>query len=270
MAKQSRQRAAGLSLLLALLLAACTTFLPTATPLPPTETPAPSPTPSATIIWFPPTATPTQRALPSPQPTPNLRPALTDVLLQDDFSQADLWQTSRRAAGVVAVSNQSINLGVQSEFGALQSLRQGKLPAHFYAEITINFNLCGPQDQAGLLFNALDDGNAYRALVRCDGQLRVERVRDFNYGIITNWAPGIGFLAGALQKVRLGVWQSGNEVRIFVNDTYQFSTQLPTAGSGQLGVFARAGGRDPVTMTFSDLTVSGVDPAAVPTPTPLP
>ncbi len=197
-------------------------------------------------------------------------PALGSILLEDDFSDSAPWQTGRSSKGLITINSQSINLAVQAGYGTLQSLRSQPSPADYYAEIDIHFNLCSSQDLAGMIFNALDSGTMYRALVRCDGQVSVEQVSNYNYGYVKKWTPGMGFGAGALQKVRLGVWQADGEVRIFVNDAYQFTVQLPQNSAGQVGVFARAGGSDPVTMSFTDLVIRSVDPAAVPTRTPLP
>jgi len=254
-------------MLCACLLAACSGMLPSAAPLPTETPPSPTETFTPTIVWFPPTNTPTLLVTSTRQPTPETRPAVGELLLEDDFSQANNWQTSRTTAGAITVTNGRITLAVQREYGILQSLRNAALFSDFYAEIDINLNLCSPQDQAGFIFRADDAGNYYRVLLRCDGYLRVERVADYKFSILQNWTTGSGFVSGALQQVRLGVWTAGSEMRFFVNDTYQFSTRDPAWSSGQVGVYARAGSADPVSLSFSSLSIHAVDKGAVP-PTP--
>ena len=72
---------------------------------------------------------------------------------------------------------------------------------------------------------------------------------------------------GAPGEVRIGVWASDTEMRLFLNGRYQFSisdTNLPTGG---LGVFVQSTGNTAVTVTFSDLVVRELD-AVVPADAP--
>jgi len=62
----------------------------------------------------------------------------------------------------------------------------------------------------------------------------------------------------------------GGELRIFVNDVYQFSARDPVFESGQVGIFARAAGDSPLTVNFSALSVYNLDIDRIPTRTPLP
>jgi hypothetical protein len=71
---------------------------------------------------------------------------------------------------------------------------------------------------------------------------------------------------GAPGEVRIGLWVSGTEMRVFLNGHYQFTVSDPLFASGTLGVFARSGGENAVTITFSDLVVNEVSYAS-PTPT---
>ena len=66
-----------LSGFLTLLLSSCSSlddWLAVSTPIPLTETPAPT----STIIWFPPSATPTPQFLSTKAPTPEMRPVKWD------------------------------------------------------------------------------------------------------------------------------------------------------------------------------------------------
>lgn len=248
------------------LLAACT-VLPTPTASLPFPTLEATPTPTATIVWFPATPTPTIYTPPTARPTTELRPGQGELLLQDDFANGDDWQLGQFSTGKVSVNNGHITLAVQSARSGLQSLRSSPLAANFSAEMDINFNLCEPLDQAGLIFRAVDSANFYRIMLRCDGSIRLERVNNNTFSVLQDWTSGSGYVTGALQTVRLGVWAAGSDLRIFANGSYQFSTRLPLSAPGQFGVFVRTGGAQPVSMYFSNLSIYAVDPAQV---TPMP
>jgi hypothetical protein len=70
--------------------------------------------------------------------------------------------------------------------------------------------------------------------------------------------------------VRLGVWALGGELRIFANDIFQFSIRDPLWKSGRVGIFARAAGDTPLTVSFSNLQVQALDASRIPTPVPSP
>jgi hypothetical protein len=74
---------------------------------------------------------------------------------------------------------------------------------------------------------------------------------------------------GAPGEVRIGLWAVGDEMRLFLNDRYQFTLTDPVSPAGAFGVFARAAGDTPVSVTFSDFKVYDVD-YLPPTSTPIP
>src|SRR3972149_12148021 len=72
------------------LLASCSTLDELfATPIAPTPTETPLPT--ATINWFPASATPTLQVLSTQPPTPEMRPGIGDEIISDDFFGPSLW-----------------------------------------------------------------------------------------------------------------------------------------------------------------------------------
>jgi hypothetical protein len=74
-------------------------------------------------------------------------------------------------------------------------------------------------------------------------------------------------LPGAPQTFLLGVLASGNELRFFVDDAYQFSVIDDAFSSGGVGLFARATGDTPVSVSYSDLKVYNLSGrSAIPTP----
>jgi hypothetical protein len=63
--------------------------------LPATEPPLPTETapPTATIDWFPASATPTLKVLPTTTATPEMNPGIGKQIINDAFSNAKLWDT---------------------------------------------------------------------------------------------------------------------------------------------------------------------------------
>ena len=144
------------------------------------------------------------------------------------------------------------------------------MPADSYLEITASAALCRGDDQYGLLLRAGSGFNNYRLLANCAGQLRMERLRGGEIALMQDWTSSGELPKGGLLPVRIGIWSLGSEQRIFVNDVYQFSVRDPVYADGQVGVFARSAADTPLTVSFSDLTVHSLNPAAIPTPTPRP
>ena len=88
-------------------------------PLPPaagfeTSTPELTATSTATIQWFPPTRTPTLYRSPTPQPTQNLRPAVGDLVYEDDFRRPGSWHVGQLGGGTVAYDPAALVLAVYS------------------------------------------------------------------------------------------------------------------------------------------------------------
>lgn len=265
------RRTAPLLVLLVLLLgvSACAPATPE---LPPTDTPtsAPSGTPTATVDWFPATATPTQRpsAVVTPTPTPDLH--LGSVVLEDDFSDQVFWSSFRNTTGAASYGKNRFTLAVSAENGYLVSLRSEPELKDFYLEITASPSLCRGSDQFGLFLRSGGEGYGYRWVITCDGQTRLERVKDFTASLVEDWVFSSFLTPGSPVEHHLGVWMAGNEMRFYVEGVEIFTAREPLYTSGVIGVYARASGLTPVTVSFSDLTVYSIDTAALPTRTPFP
>lgn len=242
-----------------------------------TATPEPTATntiePTATIIWFPATATYTPYPTREITPTVNLRPELGEILLEDDFT-GDEWQTGRSPQGSVAYGNGELTLAVSAEEGTLLSLRSVPQFDDFYLEINVQPSLCRSGDAYGLLLRASSPGDLYRLLINCDGSLRLERLKGSRSLALQDWTPSGQLPPGGFLETRLGVWAGGEEIRVLINDELQFVINDPVWTSGQVGVYARAAGTTPLTVSFSDLVVYSIDPGAPPLqsspPTPSP
>jgi hypothetical protein len=234
--------------------------LPVSTALPPTDTPVPSETsvPTATVIWFPPTATATSFPTPEVTPTVNYKTGVGKVIFQDDFSSGKGWQLGRTGAGSVALGKNELTIAISEPRAYLSSVLDQPVLGDFYAEITASPTLCREADEYGLLIRAASERDFYRFSLTCNGQVRVDRVAG---GAASSPQPLVfsgAVPAGAPSISRLGVWARGKEMRYFVNDMYQFSINDPLQLSGSLGVFARSGGEMAVTVSFSDLVVREV------------
>ncbi len=97
----------------------------------------------------------------------------------------------------------------------------------------------------------------------------VERINSGVKLIIFDPVPSGDAPAGAPGEVKIGIWAVGREMRLFLNDRFQFSVMDKSFPSGALGVFARSAGDTPMSVTFSDLTVYDVN-YVPPTRTPSP
>ena len=110
----------------------------------------------------------------------------------------------------------------------------------------------------GIVVRTISEYNYYRFLVDCQGNARAERIRDGSTTLMQDWTP-TGIPPGAPQNISLGVWAVGSEMRLFANNAFVFSVKDPVFTDGTIGVFARAEGDSPVTVTFSEMTVYAVD-----------
>ncbi len=253
-----------LALLLTLNACAALSHRPTtATPRPPTQ----PPTPTATVLWFPPSATPSPRPTFIPSPTKEMLIGIGPLIFRDTFTSSQAWTTAASDEGSAAISRRRLTLAVQPGV-YLTSLQKELTVSDFYAEITARPSLCRGADEYGLLVRASAVAY-YRYALACDGTVRLERISVNERHILVPPVPSGDAPRGAPGEVRLGVWAAGAEMRFFLNGRYQFSATDSNLPSGTLGVFVRSNGETPVTVAFSDLVVYAVS-YATPTPTPTP
>jgi hypothetical protein len=212
---------------------------------------SPPPNSTPTIDWFPATATPTLLPAPVYSPTPELVTGLGEQLLSDSFTDPESWVTGKTAAGSVAYGQNELTLAVSASKGYLYSLRNDTTLSDYYLEITVTPSLCRGADQFGLLLRASPAPDFYRWVLTCDGQMRLERVKDGTTTPVQAWMAR----TGPPVVSRLSVWASGREMRFFADGFYQFSASDPVLSSGTVGVFARSTGDNALTVSFSDLSV---------------
>jgi hypothetical protein len=249
------------------LLTGCATLdaiLATPTPVIPTQTPLPTPT----FNWFPATETPTlQPGALTQQPAPSFRPNLGEIRLSDSFTRASLWDTATSDDGSAEVLNGQINLAAQSNV-FMYSQRHNLTLDNFYVEITATPNLCRGADTYGVLIRA----NAvayYRFAISCDGRVSAERNSVGKRLIMQSSVVSGDAPQGAPGQVRIGVWAVGTEMRLFLNDNFQFGVSDSNYDSGTVGVFVNSATNNPIIVSFSDLTIYDVEfllPTQVPGP----
>lgn len=249
---------------LALWFASCTavdSFLATHTPMPATETPLPT----STIVWFPPSATPTPQFLSTKAPTPEMRPGIGTDFLTDDFSNPLDWEIAASNQASSSIDNNRLTLSVQSQV-YMTSLRRDTLLTDYYAEITAQPSLCKSDDSYGVLIRA-NGGSYYRFALACNGTVRAERVNNSVRLALQQPIPSGDVPPGAPGNVRIGVWVVGSEMRLFLNGRFQFSISDPSFPIGTIGVFVRSAGDTAAVVSFSDLVVQEVN-YILPTGTP--
>ena len=255
----SRGAAFALILSLGLFLAGC---FPAAAPLPPTPTATPpaTSTPTPTILWFP--LTPTRTPIPTilPTATPELMPGIGEILLEDDFSQADSWLTGNTGKGTIALGPNELSLVLTQPRGYLFSFRDEPTFDNFYLEINANPSLCTGLDEYGLLIRYNSPLDFYRFSLSCNGQTRLDKLVG---GVASSPQPWMGSASvprSASSRSKLGVWALGGSLRFFINDEFQFSVEDRILPRGMIGLFVRSGGETAVTVSFSDLVVRQLQP----------
>lgn len=237
-------------LLLTGCIASPATFIPD-TPVPPTTTI----TPTATIVWFPPTSTPTVVPTLAITPTVDLKPIIGDLLFSDDFSVATNWMLAQSNISSVALGKNEITLAISQSKTYLYTLRKEPQLDNFYLEITASPNLCLGDDEYGILFRFTPNQEFYRLGLTCDGQIHLDRYMQNRAAMIYPKSYSGAVPPGAPSLSSIELWASKNQIIVFVNQQYQFTLNDSTIPSGSFGLFARTGTHDAMTVNFSDLKV---------------
>jgi hypothetical protein len=245
-------------LLIAGFLAACSDSAPEPTAMLATDTATVTPSPSATIVWFPPTETATVVPTRIIEPTAQMRPGLGQIIVSDAFSDGSLWLTGSYSAGNIAAVDQSLTLAIQQPRAFLQSFLSQPAVDQFDLQVDVNVSLCRAEDHYGLLIRAASEWDYYRFLVNCQGYARAERIRNSQTTLMQDWTWA-GVIPGAPVKNSLEVWAVDKEMRFFVNGFYVFSVTDPVFTSGQVGVFARSAGENAMTVNFTEMVIRAIN-----------
>lgn len=195
------------------------------------------------------------------------------LVFTDSFTPDSEWQLQQNNAGSVAYGNHELTLAIRQPKGTLSSLNRDLYLSDFYLEVTANPSLCREADAYGLLLRASTPADGYRLLFSCNGQMRLERIKNSKLVILQDWTPSGQVPPGSPALLRIGVWALRDELRFFINDFYQFSASDTIWRGGGFGFYARSAGENVLTVNFSNLRVYSLNPQEVPptetlTPTP--
>jgi hypothetical protein len=215
----------------------------------------PTATATSTVVWFPPTVTPTAFPTPIITPTADMRPKTGKILLQDDFSDPTAWTLSQSDLGSVALGINELTIAIGETNAYLYSVRETPVFSDFYLEITAEPNLCNELDEYGVLIRVSPKSDYYRFSLSCNGQVRLDRVIGGQASSPQPWMMSGSVPPGAPSSSRIGISAQSSQMDFFVNGQYQFSIHDPLLTSGGVGVFARSTNNKAVTVNFSSLVV---------------
>ena len=181
------------------------------------------------------------------------------MIFSDSFAQPEIWDTAISAQASATLARSRLLLSINGP-GPLRvvSMRSQPVLGDFYAEALVDISLCSGTDQYGMIFRAASRNDYYRFVINCNGQARLERLRGGETYPLLDWLSSGDAPLGAPAQVKMGVWVVSREMRVFLNDHFQFSQTDPVFSNGTLGFFIYAGGQTPVTVSFSDLSVYSV------------
>lgn len=248
-----------LSLLALFALAACSTSAEVA-PLPSSPPATLTPSPTATIVWFPPTATPTLAPTQVLTPTVDLRPAISKLIFEDRFEEGSNWSLAQTDSSSIALGKNELTLAIAQPRLYLYTLRQRPQLAAFYLELIAWPNLCRGEDEYGVLFRVTPQLDFYRLALTCNGQLRLDRFYQGKASVPFPKTFSGAVPPGAPSSVPIAIWASQKEITVFINDQFQFTLQESVIPAGAVGLFARSVASAAVTVNFSDLKVYEVVP----------
>lgn len=243
--------------LTALLIGGCVSSPQEATPTPllqPTETL----TPTATIDWFPRTATPTlfiPEVTITPMPT-LIDPGYSQIHIQDAFADSNLWMTGPRAQGNITLDDQTLVFALSGAKSELISLSTFRLPGDFFLEVTAEASLCSPDDAYGIIFWRFSEMGTYTFLLNCQGQFRIERQINESLAVLVDWTTGSRIQPGSPSRHQITIWAEAGSLQIYVDSTLQYTLQTRSNLWGGLGLTTRSAGELPETILFSDLIVT--------------
>lgn len=230
---------------------------PTPSPLPSTDTP--------TFVF--PTIAPTATLTPAPTdtPTPDLIAGLGPTLFTDSFAQDKGWQLGENDAGAASLLGGRLVIAIHLPKALRLSLSPLAAVTDFFVQVSARAEVCGPDDDIGLVFRANNSQEHYRLGLDCAG--RVSLVRSLQGSSITLLAPTItsAALPGVLVDNRLAVIGQGGAFTFFVNDIQVASARDNALPVGGVGVFVQSSASAQTTASFTDFIARSL--LLTPTPT---
>lgn len=272
MPNSPRRSGAGLlrpSLVVSLVLAACSIAPATPTPTP-EPTPATGPTVplEALLPTLPATTTSTPSSTPSPTGTPALPSQLGTLQLKESFEDnSGGWGVTSGPAGAVSLLQGNLVISLRQPRTSLVSLYPQPVPSNLYVQVTVNTSLCDTgKNEFGLIYRA-SRLYQYRAAFSCDGQLRFERYHGFDLEGASGWQATRSLLTGAPAENQIGLLASGARFSFYTNGEMVFSYLDTLLSTGQVGLFATTDRSSLLTVSFRDFQLWGLKgEIALPTP----
>jgi hypothetical protein len=231
---------------------------PTATPVlsPQPSRPPPFPTALASATLTPP---------PSATPTPDISTGLGEVLFQDDFAQDRGWTLRSGQGGAVSLLPGRLVVSIHNPGAMLFSLSPAPDTADFYLEAELRTELCGQEDEFGLMVRVLPNLDHYLFSLTCDGQARVSRFVSGQEAALVPLTHTGAALPGAPAVNRLAVWAQGDQFHFLINDLEVFSVREASLSSGGFGLAARSRRSPQVTVSLLYFSLRALQPASTPT-----
>ena len=233
----------------------------TPTPVTPTATEIPTftPVPTNTVVWFPPTATPRPMRTPTAVPTVSQLPSLGNIVIADNFSSEENWQTYRSPLGNAVISNNELTLAIQNADSGIASYSSHPQMGDYYMSMDVSLSLCSWNgDWYGVAFRVENSENQYRWVFNCLGQTRVERIYKGRIYVIEDWDINGVIKPSAPQKFSIGIAARGSELRFYANDSLLITVEDTVFKTGGYGFAAASDGYSPLTVSFSNFTLTEI------------
>jgi hypothetical protein len=248
--------------LVVLILAACLRLedpVPVVSPQA-TNTLPPSPTPTATVVWFPPTDTPAATPTQDYTPTPEVLVQLGDVIYEDPFLSSEGWTLPETQRGEINIGNGEMNIIINEPGSYFDGFLDQPSVTNFYAEITTNPILCSPVDEYGFLFSVSGINQYLRLAINCSGEVRLDRLDAGSTTLLFPRTRIASIPAGALSVTRIAVIVIADQIHIYINGDLISSLEGQINRRGSFGVFGRSSGDTAMTVSFSDFVIREVLP----------
>ena len=197
---------------------------------------------------------------PTPLPVINELPKLGGLILADNFSREDSWQTFRSSQGNAVISNNEITLAIQGTDSRIASYSSLPQYGDYFLRLDVSLSLCSwNEDWYGIAFRVNDSENQYRWLFNCLGQTRVDRVYRGRAYPINDWDINGVIKQTAPQKFSVGIAAKGGELRFFANDTLLTTVEDTVFSDGGYGLLASSAGYGPLTVSFSNFALMEIN-----------
>ena len=229
------------------------TVLPSQTP---TQTLIPM-MPTATIDWFPVTATPIIQATPtSIQATPT-SVISGNLILEDQFNQTSFWNTATTDLASSSIENNKLILSVNQP-AQITSMRNQPSLDNFRMDIQLTAKICGTGGSYGIIFRSANLNNLYKLVINCDKTIEIQRILNGNINHIMEPIYNPVIPTNLSEKAQISIIADGTNLDVYINHLKMISISDKYHTYGTIGFFAQATGDQPMTANFSNLQIYSV------------